>query len=294
MADIPLFHRSAVTTESMGDTRAMDAAREATCAPRVWATGRSPRRREPHRPPRRRWDIARMTSRIPTLLAHRCRPVDRLHRRRRVRARRRARRRADRRRRLHRGARAAGRDRLLDRQAMVGPRVRHRGGARDGRLLLRRGGFRRLTCGHFVDNPAPPASSPSSASSRVGKGTPWCEARKRGRTGRRPCAPRAPAASTARRLGQARTASDEVPRPGQDLRRVGRRRRRLHQLPAREVHRVRRPRRRRRRQGRRRLGRVRRQPQHADRLPLPAALQGQERAATAWARTAPAPTAPTA
>ena len=48
-------------------------------------------------------------------------------------------------------------------------------------------------------------------------------------------------------------------------------------VPPREVHRVRRPRRRRRRQGRRRLGGVRRQPQHADRLSLPAALQGQER-----------------
>ena len=69
----------------------------------------------------------------------------------------------------------------------------------------------------------------------------------------------------------------EISRPGQDLHRLRRGRQRLHLLPAREVHRVRRSRRRRRRQGRRRVGRMRRQPQHADRLPLPPALQGQER-----------------
>ena len=33
--------------------------------------------------------------------------------------------------------------------------------------------------------------------------------------------------------------------------------------------------------------------EHADRLPLPAAFQGQDRHATAWARTAPAAAAPT-
>ena len=71
------------------------------------------------------------------------------------------------------------------------------------------------------------------------------------------------------------------------------RRQRLHRVPAREVHRVRRPERRRRRQGRRRRGRGGRRPQHADRLPLPAALQGASPAATAWARTATAPTART-
>ena len=65
---------------------------------------------------------------------------------------------------------------------------------------------------------------------------------------------------------------------GKDLHHVRRRRQRLRRLPAREVHRVRRARRRRRRQGRRRVGRVRRQPQHADRLPLPAALQGRRAA----------------
>ena len=46
------------------------------------------------------------------------------------------------------------------------------------------------------------------------------------------------------------------------------------QLPAREIRRVRRPRRRQWRPWRRRLGRVRRGPQHPDRLPLPAAFQG--------------------
>ena len=40
-------------------------------------------------------------------------------------------------------------------------------------------------------------------------------------------------------------------------------------------------------------GRGGRRPQHADRLPLPAAFQGQDRRATAWAATAPAPRAPT-
>ena len=58
-----------------------------------------------------------------------------------------------------------------------------------------------------------------------------------------------------------------------------RRRARLRQLPAREVHRVRRPRRRRRRQGRRRLGGGRRGSEHPDRLPLQAALLRAERSA---------------
>jgi GTPase len=61
---------------------------------------------------------------------------------------------------------------------------------------------------------------------------------------------------------------------------------RLRRLPAREVHRVRRPGRRRWRPRRRRRRRGRRRPQHADRLPLPAALQGEARGgSTAWART---------
>ena len=50
---------------------------------------------------------------------------------------------------------------------------------------------------------------------------------------------------------------------------------RLRQLPPREVHRVRRPGRRRRRPRRRRRRRGGRRPQHADRLPLPAAFQGR-------------------
>ena len=48
------------------------------------------------------------------------------------------------------------------------------------------------------------------------------------------------------------------------------------ELPAREIHRVRRARRRRRRPRRRRRDRMRRQSQHPDRLPLPAAFPGRE------------------
>ena len=51
----------------------------------------------------------------------------------------------------------------------------------------------------------------------------------------------------------------------------------MRRLPAREIHRVRRARWRRWRPRRRRHLRVRRQPQHADRLPLPAAFQGRAR-----------------
>ncbi len=58
---------------------------------------------------------------------------------------------------------------------------------------------------------------------------------------------------------------------------LGRRWSRRGQLPAREVHRIRRPRRRQWRQGRRHRFRGRAGPQHPDRLPLHAALQGQAR-----------------
>ena len=71
--------------------------------------------------------------------------------------------------------------------------------------------------------------------------------------------------------------ANEVPRSGQGLHPLRRRRQRRGLVPPREVHRVRRARRRRRRPGRRRLGGRRRRAQHADRLPLPAAFQGQDR-----------------
>ncbi len=213
-----------------------------------------------------------MTSRIPApLLAHRCRPVDRLHRRRRVRARRRARRRADRRRRLHRG-----RGRRRPRSATGSA---SRGGATASPPRRRKrwlthcfgaGGFGRLTCGHFIDNPASARVIAKLGFRRIGKGAQWCEARKSevgdGKYTRAASAAGGLAECCAMKfLDQAKiyiasgAGGDGSP-----------------QLPAREVHRVRRTRRRRRRQGRRRVGRVRRQSQHADRLPLPAALQGQE------------------
>ena len=81
---------------------------------------------------------------------------------------------------------------------------------------------------------------------------------------------------------------DEIPRSGQDLHPLRRRRGRCGVVPAREVHRVRRSRRRRRRPRRRRLGRGRRRPQHADRLPVPAAFQGRHR----HARDGPQPHRP--
>ena len=69
----------------------------------------------------------------------------------------------------------------------------------------------------------------------------------------------------------------EVPRRGQGLYPLRRRRKRLRVVPAREIHRVRRAERRRRRPRRRRGGGGGQRPQHADRLPLPAAFQGQAR-----------------
>ena len=84
-----------------------------------------------------------------------------------------------------------------------------------------------------------------------------------------------------RRDGSARRSQrkrgHEIPGSSARLYPLRRRRRRLRLVPAREVHRVRRPRRRRRRARRRRRGRMRERPQHADRLPLPAAFQGQDR-----------------
>jgi RimJ/RimL family protein N-acetyltransferase len=40
------------------------------------------------------------------------------------------------------------------------------------------GGFRRLTCGHFVDNPASARVIAKLGFRRIGKGAQWCEARK--------------------------------------------------------------------------------------------------------------------
>ena len=60
----------------------------------------------------------------------------------------------------------------------------------------------------------------------------------------------------------------EIPRRGQGLYPLRRRRQRLRRVPAREVHRARRPERRQRRPRRRRRGRGGGRPQHPDRLPL--------------------------
>ncbi len=68
----------------------------------------------------------------------------------------------------------------------------------------------------------------------------------------------------------------EIPRRSQGLYPLRRRRQRLRCVPAREVHRVRRPLRRQWRPRRRCHHRGGRRPEHADRLPLPAALQGAE------------------
>jgi RimJ/RimL family protein N-acetyltransferase len=39
------------------------------------------------------------------------------------------------------------------------------------------GGFHRLTCGHFVDNPASARVIAKLGFRRIGKGSQWCEAR---------------------------------------------------------------------------------------------------------------------
>ena len=82
---------------------------------------------------------------------------------------------------------------------------------------------------------------------------------------------------SSRALHGQRRHGDEVPRPGQGLYPLRRRRGRRGVVPPREIHRVRRAGRRRRRARRRCLGRGGRRAEHADRLPLPAALQGQDR-----------------
>ena len=43
---------------------------------------------------------------------------------------------------------------------------------------FRVGGFRRLTCGHFIDNPASARVIAKLGFRRIGKGQQWCEARK--------------------------------------------------------------------------------------------------------------------
>ena len=105
---------------------------------------------------------------------------------------------------------------------------------------------------------------------------------------------RLPKKESARQGSQRRRrARDEIPRPVQGLREIRRRRRWLRLVPAREVHSLRRPGRRRRRARRRRHRRGGRRPQHADRLPLSCSTTRPSAACMAWARTAPAPDAPT-
>ena len=169
--------------------------------------------------------------------------------------------------------RAAARDaasRLLDRPALLGTRPGRRGGRRCSSIMPSpRFPSERVGAGVFTDNPA---------SRRVLEKLGF-------RRGRRlyaslPCARRRGAEpidmhSDARRLGSG--SGDEIPRPGQGLYPLRRWRRGRGLVPAREVHRVRRAGRRRRRARRRRLGGGGRRAQHADRLSLPAALQGQDR-----------------
>ena len=187
------------------------------------------------------------------------------------------------------------RARLLAGAALVGPGLRHGGRARrraarvcqpEPAGLLLRPLRRQLRLAararpSSASRPSRAASSPAPRAATTSRPSPtgstgstpgWrcrCPRRRRGRAGAA-----GSASSPAPEIG---THPHEVPRSGQDLREVGRRRQRLRLVPAREVHRVRRTRRRRRRQGRRRVGGMRRQPQHAHRLPLPPALQGPGR-----------------
>ena len=161
--------------------------------------------------------------------------------------------------------------RLLDRPPLLGPRLRHRGDRRARRLRLRHVSAR--------DGSAPASSTTIPASRRVleklgfvavgGYETPLA-ARAAARSRRSTCSSRA-------RHGQARASGDEVPRPGEGLHPLRRRRRRRGLVPPREIHRVRRTGRRRRRPRRRRLGGGGRRAEHAHRLPLPAAFQGEDR-----------------
>ena len=80
----------------------------------------------------------------------------------------------------------------------------------------------------------------------------------------------------------------EIPRPGQDLCSQRRRRRRLRQLPAREIHRDRRARRRRRRPGRRRRGRGGATTSTRSSTTATSSISRPRAAITAWARTAAA------
>ena len=97
----------------------------------------------------------------------------------RVRARRRARRRAHRRRRLHRGRRIE-----RPRSAIwIGKPWWGYGFATEAAQALvdhcfGPAGFVRLTCGHFIDNPASARVIAKLGFRRAGKGRQWCEARK--------------------------------------------------------------------------------------------------------------------
>ena len=78
-------------------------------------------------------------------------------------------------------------------------------------------GFRQLTCGHFVDNPASERVIKKFGFRRVGTGAQWCEARKSEVPTVDMCAgDHCSPAGGGRR--------DEVSRPGQDLHQVRRRR----------------------------------------------------------------------
>ncbi len=71
----------------------------------------------------------------------------------------------------------SGRDRLLDRQAVVGTWLRHRGCLGTGSLLLSKLRMPRLTCSHFIDNPASERVIGKLGFKPVGTCSAWCDAR---------------------------------------------------------------------------------------------------------------------
>ena len=227
------------------------------------------------------------------------------------------------------------RDGLLDRQALLGSWLCHRGSAGADPPCLRQGGFRLSHVGHFKENPAsarviaklgfePTGEILRDCAARGGQAQclTYRLARAQGfRPARRELEPDLGGGGAAERVGMSarfcardcrttiRASSSPprgrfcrrsgamtrhaVPRSSQGLCPLRRRRQRRRQLPPREVHRVRRPRRRRRRQRRRR--------HRSNAWPTSircstiatSSTSRRRRAATAWARTAPAPAAPT-